>query len=263
MTDQSASNEVELLDHTLLFSNLHPQHKAQVFSTLVRKDYAAGQVIFNEGDPGDALYLIRSGKVSIYTTNKNLGVTFELATLSRGQVFGEMALLTEEKRSASVKTIEPTSCYILSLPVFNKIVQQLPAVSLGMAQTMAKRLAEVNKQKSIAFGSLSDYDFDMEVYSMVPAQVLERHKINPLVLEGTTLVVAMVDPKNTMGLDDVRRILRDVDLRPLAISGDDYERFLRDKVKKAQAAGGGLGKVRGVDHRQVKIFSMTSDGVDH
>ncbi|MCK5687972.1 type II/IV secretion system protein, partial [Myxococcota bacterium] len=43
---------------------------------------------------------------------------------------------------------------------------------------------------------------------------------------------------------------------------DDYERFLRDKVKKAQAAGGGLGKARGVHLRQVKIFSMTSESAD-
>ncbi|MBI5508485.1 MAG: Flp pilus assembly complex ATPase component TadA [Deltaproteobacteria bacterium] len=253
------ADNATILDKTLLFAGLHATHKEQIFGVLKRQEYPAQQPIFHEGDPGDALYVIRSGKVLVHTKNEQLGVTFELATLGPGQVFGEMALLTEERRSASVKAVEPTVCYVLSVELFKKIIGQLPAVSLGIAQTLARRLIEVNKQQSISFGSLADYAFDPAVYHSLPAGVLLRHKIIPLAQKGNVLTLAMVDPANVMALDDLRRLVRDLEIQPVAISDSDYTRFLRDKVKAPATAATAAAKAQAGDAAQVKIFGQ-SDG---
>ncbi len=254
----AALDSAGLLDKTLLFGNLHPSHKEQIFKVLTRQELPANHLIFNEGDPGDSLYIVRSGKVLVHTKNEQLGVTFELATLGPGQVFGEMALLTEEQRSASVKTLEPTVLYVLNHELFKKLLGQLPSISLGIAQTLARRLGQVNKQQSIAFGSLSDQEFDPNVYHSLPAAVLTRHKMIPLSLKGKVLSLAMVDPSNVMGLDDVRRLVRDLEIHPIAISEADYARFLREKVKAAPSGTVPLGKSQAGDATQIRLF-MSGD----
>jgi CRP-like cAMP-binding protein len=253
----AALDSAALLDKTLLFGGLHASHKEQIFKVLKRLELPAHQMIFNEGDPGDALYIVRSGKVLVHTKNEQLGVTFELATLGPGQVFGEMALLTEEQRSASVKTLEPTVVYVLDHEIFKKILGQLPSVSLGIAQTLARRLGQVNKQQTIAFGALADQQFDANVYHSLPAAVLTRHKMIPLSLTGKVLSLAMVDPSNVMALDDLRRLVRDLEIHPIAISDADYTRFLREKVKAPSGPAAALTKSQAGDPAQLRVFSGT------
>ena len=254
-----AGDNATILDKTLLFGALHPSHKEQIFGVLKRQDYPANELIVKEGDPGDALYVIRQGKVLVHTKNEQLGVTLELATLGPGQVFGEMALLTQEQRSASVKTLEPTVCYVLKVDLFNKIIQQLPGVSLGIAQTLARRLSQVNKQQGIAFGALADQEFDPNVYGSLPVAILQRHKMIPLSLKGKVLTLAMVDPSNVVGLDDLRRITRDMEIQPIAISEADYTRFLREKVKPGATPAATPARGQAGDPSQVKIVG-SGDG---
>jgi type IV pilus assembly protein PilB len=128
-------------------------------------------------------------------------------------------------------------------------------VSLGIAQTLARRLIDVNKQQSIAFGSLADHAFDPAVYHSLPAAILQRHKVIPLSLKGKVLTLAMVDPSNIMGLDDVRRLVRDLEIQPIAISDADYTRFLRDKVKAAPAQAVATAGAQVGDAAQLKIFA--------
>jgi len=254
---------LHLLNQTTLFSGLHDQHKQQIAGVFQRQQFNPGQVIFHEGDPGDSLFVIESGKVAVFVRNPQVGVDFELARLGGGQVFGEMALITEEPRTASVKAVEPTTCLVLPHALFVKICQQLPQVTLGIAKTLALRLDAVNKEQGVSFVSLAQMKPDPAAYQLVPAQLLQRHKMIPLKMEGNSLTLAMVDPGNTMGFDDVRRCLHGVDVKPVAISGDDYKRFL-DQYGQEIGAGGGAqagaaASRAGADWQQLQIFSDADD----
>jgi type IV pilus assembly protein PilB len=247
---------VKLLDRTVLFADLHPSHKQQVASVMERRRYGAGEVIFEEGQPGDALYVVETGKVEVFARNPQMGVDFELARLGAGQVFGEMALVTEEPRSASVRAAEPTTCVVLPLPVFVKICDQLPDVIRAVARTLARRLKELNREQGISFASLSSLDVDPAAYGLVPAELLQKHRMIPLRLEGNRLLLAMVDPGNTMGFDDVRRCLHGVDVKPIAIGEEDYRRYLERNVRPSIMASGPAASVAaGTNWRQLRIFS--------
>ena len=90
------------LDHISLFAPLTAQVRGELAAWMQKRVCAAGEIVFNEGDPGDAMYVVEDGYVSVFVTDAAMGLTVDVASLGRGEAFGEMALVTGEGRKASV-----------------------------------------------------------------------------------------------------------------------------------------------------------------
>jgi len=100
----------------------------------------AGEQVFAEGDPGEYLYLIARGHVSV-TRQDAMGQPAELARLSTGDEFGEIALLTAAPRNATVTTRTP--CLLLALPrhSFDRLLASSPEVRSRLERLQTERLA--------------------------------------------------------------------------------------------------------------------------
>jgi len=85
-------------------------------------------ILFREGDPGDCLYIIRSGSVRIFRRNEE-GMHLDLSIKGPGETFGEMALLTGEPRSADVETLGETHLLVLSKDQVDRIMRDFPDIS--------------------------------------------------------------------------------------------------------------------------------------
>ena len=95
-----------------LFSQLDGAELAQIAAAGTRRTVAAQERIFTQGDRGDALYVILEGAVRVHLTGAD-GLEVELSTLDAGEVFGSLALLEDQPRSASVTAIAPSSLLVL------------------------------------------------------------------------------------------------------------------------------------------------------
>lgn len=100
--------------------------------------YAAGQTIFSEGEPGNAMFVILEGEVELKIGGK------VVETLGPGEPFGEMALIDHAPRVATVSA--KTACSVLEVPEkrFLFMVQQTPYFSLQIMRIMAERLRKMN-----------------------------------------------------------------------------------------------------------------------
>jgi len=96
----------------------------------------ANTIIFKEGDPPDALYIVTSGKVKIYL-NDEKGRELVLSTKSPGDYFGEM-MLDDKPRSASVMTLERSEFAVLSLDLFTSFMLQHPEVALQLIRDLIR-----------------------------------------------------------------------------------------------------------------------------
>jgi len=118
-------------------------------SRLSRKEYAAGETIFEQGDKGDCAYFLARGEVDIRLQMEAGGETKLLQSLMPGAVFGEMALLDDEVRSADVLATEKSTCYLLSLDEFDQLRKQEPAIIFKMinwvCMMFSDRLRNANK----------------------------------------------------------------------------------------------------------------------
>lgn len=124
-----------------LLTNLGEELFARVLGEVELLSMPAGSTVFREGDRGDALYLIREGRVEVYRTVG--GARKLIAILSEGQYFGEMSLLSDEARNATVECLSKTAMVKISRDAFLGIVDK----DRGMMRELAAVIDERRKNR--------------------------------------------------------------------------------------------------------------------
>ncbi len=109
----------EFLRDTKFFTDLTPRTLADVAHMIDIQDFAAGEQIVQEGDEGHEFYMIESGRVAVTTQASG---TEPVNELEAGRYFGEVALIKEQPRNATITASVPTTCYVLERDEFRKVV---------------------------------------------------------------------------------------------------------------------------------------------
>jgi len=108
------------------------------------KHFPTGTVLFREGDRGEEMFILQSGKVKI--SKKIRGVEKTLATLEKGEFFGEMAILNDKPRSASAETIEDCEMLVIDRKTFEVLLRSNVEIAIRFIKRLADRLRETNDQ---------------------------------------------------------------------------------------------------------------------
>jgi small-conductance mechanosensitive channel/CRP-like cAMP-binding protein len=152
---QALAERLALLREVDFLHPLRPDDLTRVASSLKVLVYEAGRNIVRQGDEGDSFFLISSGRVGVWVRdpqNENGGQL--VATLDRGQCFGEMSLLTGARRSATVTAVEDSELLMLGKEEFRSILLADPKVVESLSQILSRRQKDVDaalaKQRSAA-----------------------------------------------------------------------------------------------------------------
>ena len=135
-----------LLRQVDLFAGLDRVTLAKLAAHLQPLLFAARSIVFREGDAGDAFYLVATGSVGVYATDRTGTAERQVKVLHVGEPFGEMALLSDVPRTATIKV--ETDCEVLRLDrgAFFELVREQPSVALAIAATLSRRLADMLDQ---------------------------------------------------------------------------------------------------------------------
>jgi CRP-like cAMP-binding protein len=141
MTNTEIKN---FLKQTHLFAEVTDNGLNKISNFVKENFYKKGEIIFNEGETGDTLHIIVKGRVKItkYTQQGKIKI---LAILNEKDSFGEMALLTEEARSATVEAIDSVTTLSIAKKEFLDILQTEPSISLQIIKTLCHRLAKADR----------------------------------------------------------------------------------------------------------------------
>ena len=120
-----------------LFAGLSASTLNEILRRTRSRAYAAGEPICREGEVSNRLYLIESGVVAVMIGEGSAART--IARLRRGDIFGEMGLLTDEPRSATILPTMPVQVRELDRASFTDIIHSHPAILLNMSRVLAKR----------------------------------------------------------------------------------------------------------------------------
>jgi CRP/FNR family transcriptional regulator, cyclic AMP receptor protein len=124
----SAAFAIEALGRSALFARVSPEALAACAASLRVRRYRRGETIFHQGDPGDSLYIVESGSVKIVLPSPEGEEGAIIATLGRGDFFGELALLDGEPHSATAVAGEAVSALILQQAVFAELLETQPGL---------------------------------------------------------------------------------------------------------------------------------------
>ena len=129
----------QVLSSTALFGALDPDALASVMGELEPKSLEGGQVLFRQGDPGDALYVVLSGRLRVERTDR--GRERVVREVGRGESVGELALLTGAPRTASARAVRDAELLRLSRERFEALVRAHPLVAMALTRMLAGWLA--------------------------------------------------------------------------------------------------------------------------
>ncbi|MGE5306483.1 MAG: cyclic nucleotide-binding domain-containing protein [Alphaproteobacteria bacterium] len=130
---------IRLLAKVPLFSGLSQRQLGKLLIKLFERNYQAGETIFVQGEAGKALFIVLSGKVLIFRNNNE--AEEQLATLTAGSYFGELALIDDQPRFASARADEPTGLLMLYKTDFDDLMDGHKAIAIKIMSNLLHTLA--------------------------------------------------------------------------------------------------------------------------
>ena len=147
----------EMLSKIPVFEKLEPKELRQVASIVHRRQYVKDEFVFYQGDPGLGMYVVEKGSVGVVVAGED-GTKKEIITLNNGDFFGEIALLDESPRSASVVIKEDSELIGFFRPDLFEIIEKTPKTGLKivvkLAEMIGERLRNMNNEFSKLRGEL-------------------------------------------------------------------------------------------------------------
>ncbi len=191
-----------LLRNVPLFSMLPESQLAPLTSVVTRKAFPRGTTVIAAGDSTDSLYVVISGRLKVMMSDDE-GREVILSILGPSEFFGEMSLIDDSPRSASVITLEPCELLVLAKRDFKKCVSENFEMSMTLMRGLVKRLREADSK----IGSLAL----MDVYGRVARLLLEMSET----IDGQQVVtrkVAKQDIAKMIGAsrEMVSRVMKDL-----------------------------------------------------
>jgi CRP/FNR family cyclic AMP-dependent transcriptional regulator len=142
-----SADVVELLGRVPAFSTLEPADLQRIAELALPRRFEPGEVVFREGDASDTCYVVREGHARAVRTHGD-GRTITLATFGPGDIFGELAMFEDERRSATIEAIEPTSVVGVLGPDMRRLMKQHPEIAARLVIALGRRLREMNERLS-------------------------------------------------------------------------------------------------------------------
>lgn len=200
----TANVSITLLRNVPLFSGLDEKRLGVLVPMMMRTSFSRNETIIGAGDPTDSLYIVISGRLKVLMSDEQ-GREVILAILSAGEFFGEMGLLDDSPRSASVVTLEPCELLSISKTDFKRCLAENSDLSLMVMRGLVRRLREADQK----IGSLAL----MDVYGRVARLLLEMAED----VGGEKMVVKKLSKQDIAKMigasrEMVSRVMKDLEL---------------------------------------------------
>jgi CRP/FNR family cyclic AMP-dependent transcriptional regulator len=221
---------VELLKSVTLFADLEEGELERFSHVAVPRSFPAGTRVFHEGDDSDACYIVKQGSFRV-TREHSDGRAITLATLGPGEIFGELAMLDGDKRSASAEAL--TDGDLLALPASDvrALLARHPEISLKLVAGLVRRLRAANVRLS------------RQSFQTVPSRVA-----------GILSQLCRESPADGGAGDEVTIQMNQTDLAQLAgTSRESVSRFLAE-LERAGVVRSGRGRVTVLEPAKLRNY---------
>jgi CRP-like cAMP-binding protein len=137
----TVADEIKIFSEVELFRGLTPEQMARLATIARREVYHTGETVFLQETPGDSMYIVKQGQVEVRIDNEE-GESYPAVYLGRGQVFGEMALVDQGTRSATVIAVEAeTEVYAIPGNQFTSLCENDTAIGYILMRNMAQDMS--------------------------------------------------------------------------------------------------------------------------
>ncbi len=149
----SIKEEVDLLRRIPLFANVEPSKLKLLAFTSERIAFEAGHILFNQGDTGDAAYIVIEGEAEVLVNGPAGAI--QVAVLGRNAIVGEIAILCDVPRTATIRARERLVCLRISKELFLRLINEFPQIAVAVVRELAHRIEMDNVKLQAALAEVA------------------------------------------------------------------------------------------------------------
>jgi CRP-like cAMP-binding protein len=149
----SLNQVVQVMQEMPLFRNVDQKQLRVVAMMGEARTYRGGERLFEKGDEGDAAYIVVTGEVEVLVPSD--GSEQSVATLGKGELFGEMAVLCDQSRTTAIAAKSDLEVLRLDRDVVLNLMREFPAITLELVRILGRRLERTTRELSQALAELS------------------------------------------------------------------------------------------------------------
>jgi len=209
-----------------IFSSLSSYELRKIAEVVSEEEFESGEILFNEGDFGDCMYLVVDGKISIFTGRPP--AIKVLASFDKGNFFGEMGLYDDKPRAASAMADVRSTLLVLRKGEFCDLISEFPMVALGIMKELNNRIRATNKKLHLIERNIVDSTsrlYSRDYFTDCMKNLLNRAKVEKAVVGFLLIKLKKVHFKDGEGSEaDLERFKTDL-LRELGVR---LENFMRE-----------------------------------
>lgn len=152
-----------------IFEELRDDFLMRLAPVMDEVHFDAGYTIITEGQEGRAMYIMVSGQVSVHLSGQ------QVAQFSAGDCFGEMSVFDAEPRSASVTTLEPCDCLVLTQQQLYDAIDETPGIAVNIIRLLSRRIRELNQDLNLVKSRLKASKAERDASHPTPSVPLTPH----------------------------------------------------------------------------------------
>jgi CRP-like cAMP-binding protein len=141
----TSEDTIALLRAVPVFSDLAEDELARVAEVAVPRQFVAGEVVFREGDDSSTCYVVRNGRARAVREHPD-GRSITLANFGPGDIFGELAMFDDERRSATIETLEDTEAIAILGGDMRRLLSEHAEIAVKLLASLGRRLRETNER---------------------------------------------------------------------------------------------------------------------
>jgi len=221
---------VEAMSKSQMLGTLGKKSLTQIANRAELVQYDPAEIVVKEKDPSDCFFMIISGEVGILYHHKTSDELVELARIKPPNVIGEMGLILEQPRTATIRAREETQLLKFDSPLFKYMFENIPAFGLSVCKNLASQLQHLSW--NFALPTL-DEDIEhpsAEVLDMLPMDLMIRHRVLPLKHEGSLLHIGFVHDPSSKIISAIRQYVPGMELQMARIGNDYFDEVVGSQV---------------------------------
>src|SRR3954468_1278214 len=145
MAATTDDESVALLSGVPVFETLGPRELTQIAQLAVPRRFPAGHVVFREGDASDTCYVVKAGHARAIREHPD-GRSITLATFGPGDIFGELAMFDDERRSATIEAIDSVDAVAILGPDMRRLMREHCDIAVKLVTALGRRLRAANER---------------------------------------------------------------------------------------------------------------------
>ena len=209
-----------------LFSGIDSATTEQIIAMSRLQEFQVGEPLMREGERSDAFWVLLMGEATAEVQDAGSGVDIEIARLRANDTVGEVGLILNHPRTASVVCQKQSYALRFDRRGFDYLSDHIPGFAKQLSKLIADRLLQRNLKATFPVLERDEIRPSADLVRMIPSEAIVRHRLIPVAKDGNTVVVGFVDPPGSELATRVRTALGDLALEIRLLRMADFDRLL-------------------------------------